>query len=111
MTAASSKRHRTIEDLQQADGSFDGIALDDLPVEPPERDRLIAAIEDALRDLGIDPAGTDGRRLTRNMLCLANIVAVAAVLGLEKAEGTILRLTLPPAAVFAVIAGVVSFAL
>jgi lactate permease len=46
-----------------------------------------------------------------NMICIANIVAVAAVLGLEKAEGTILRLTLPPAAVFAVIAAVVSFAL
>ena len=46
-----------------------------------------------------------------NMICIANIVAVAAVLGLEKAEGTILRLTLPPAAVFAVVAGTVSFAL
>jgi len=65
------------------------------------RDLSKATLEELCSALGLDLAPGQGWPRT----------ATAAVLGLEKAEGTILRLTLPPAAVFAVIAAVVSFAL
>ena len=40
-----------------------------------------------------------------NMVCINNIVAVASVLGLQKAEGPILRRTLIPMTVYALLAG------
>ncbi|BFT30781.1 lactate permease LctP family transporter [Alteromonas sp. D210916BOD_24] len=40
-----------------------------------------------------------------NMVCINNIVAVASVLGLQKAEGPILRKTIVPMMVYAVLAG------
>lgn len=43
-----------------------------------------------------------------NMVCINNIVAVASVLGLHNAEGQILRKTVLPMLVYAVLAGVVA---
>ena len=58
-----------------------------------------------MNGLVLDPE-VQGRSLGRK-----GFLRLAAVLGLERAEGTILKVTLLPAAVFAVIASVVSFAL
>jgi lactate permease len=46
-----------------------------------------------------------------NMVCIHNIVAVCSILGLQHAEGAILRRNTPPLLIYAIIVALASFLL
>ena len=44
-----------------------------------------------------------------NMVCINNIIAVCSVLGIDKAEGKIMKITVVPMMVYGVIAALVAY--